>query len=62
QNHAELLQAMQHILTANSSIDLTPSSIFKLQSMGLIHKQNLQIVPSCKLYHQFFSQFFNKSI
>lgn len=59
QQDPELLAAFQHVLADDGQVNLTPEMTYKLESLGLIKLNADRVKPSCKLYQQFFSNFFS---
>jgi hypothetical protein len=57
QQEPELLDAFSGVISATEAVELTLTHAFKLQSMGLVHLQGNQAVPSCPLYVQYFRTF-----
>jgi AAA-like domain/Trypsin-like peptidase domain len=53
--HPELLAAMRQVVAANSPIRLDSAKAFQLHSMGLVKKKENDVLPSCNLYRQYFS-------
>jgi class 3 adenylate cyclase/transcriptional regulator with XRE-family HTH domain len=53
--YPELVSALAQVVTSQNPVELEPIQAFKLQSMGLVRVQNQQVVPSCDLYRQYFS-------
>lgn len=57
EEHPELKEAMQQVVLNPNGVELHPTKAFKLQGVGLIRFQNQFSLPSCELYHKYFSQF-----
>ena len=55
QQYPDLVTALMRVVTSETPIKLDPIQVFKLQSMGLVGFVNQQVVPSCELYRQYFS-------
>ena len=55
QKYPELVTALMRVVESATPVKLEPIQAFKLQSMGLVQVQNRQVVPSCELYRQYFS-------
>lgn len=55
QQYPELVIALRQVVMSSTPVKLDPIQAFKLQSMGLVQVQNRQVVPSCNLYRQYFS-------
>lgn len=55
QQYPELVAALTRAVESPTPVKLDPIQAFKLQSMGLVKVQNLQVIPSCNLYRQYFS-------
>ncbi len=55
QQYPELVTALTRVVMSETPVKLDPIQAFKLQSMGLVQVQNRQVVPSCNLYRQYFS-------
>jgi class 3 adenylate cyclase len=56
QQYPELVTALTQVVMSPTPVTLDPILAFKLQSMGLVQVQNRQVVPSCELYRQYFSE------
>jgi hypothetical protein len=56
----ELVSVFQKVVATNSPVELESSHAFKLQSMGLVHRQGNAVTPRCNLYRQSFRNKFNK--
>ncbi|MEM9216677.1 MAG: AAA-like domain-containing protein [Cyanobacteria bacterium P01_F01_bin.150] len=59
QKSPELVATFAKVLTEPGIVDLDPVQIFKLQGLGLVHVKGRQVMPSCKLYHQYFYDYLN---
>ncbi|NET56868.1 MAG: DNA-binding protein [Symploca sp. SIO2E6] len=55
QQDAKLAVAMKKIVDALSPVRVEVEEAFKLESMGLVHKQGNEMMPSCLLYRLYFS-------
>jgi class 3 adenylate cyclase len=53
--YPELISALARVVMSSTPVELEPMQSFKLQSMGLVRGQEQQVVPSCDLYRQYFS-------
>jgi class 3 adenylate cyclase len=53
--YPELISALMQVVMSSTPVELEPMQSFKLQSMGLVRGQDRQVVPSCDLYRQYFS-------
>lgn len=60
EEHPELKEAMQQIVSTANGVELHPHKAFKLQGVGLISFQNQLAIPSCQLYRIYFSQILGK--
>ena len=60
QQYPELVTALTQVVMSPTPVRLDPIQAFKLQSMGLVQVQNRQVVPSCELYRQYFSDRLNQ--
>lgn len=54
QQTPELATAFAQVVTATKPVELSLVQAFRLQSLGLVHLQGNQAVPSCALYAQYF--------
>jgi AAA-like domain len=52
---AELASALKQIVSAETPVQLPPSVVYQLDSMGLVYLDGNQISPSCELYRQYFN-------
>lgn len=50
----ELLLALNSVMSATEPVELEPTIVHKLSSMGLIKQLGNKTIPSCKLYQQYF--------
>jgi hypothetical protein len=55
QEHPPLAIAYELVLKSSTAIELEQFLAFKLHSMGLVTLQGNQVLPSCELYRQYFS-------
>ena len=55
QQHPQLAQAFITVVTSDQAVDLEPSVLFKLHSLGLIRLVGNGAQPRCDLYRQYFS-------
>lgn len=53
---AELLRAIQQVITAKDSVKLEPISAYKLDSLGLVKLNRNDCIASCELYRIYFSK------
>ncbi|NMG07882.1 AAA-like domain-containing protein [Brasilonema sp. UFV-L1] len=51
---AELLAAVQLVMTSDTPVDVGSVEAFKLRSMGIIKFQGNKVMPLCDLYRQYF--------
>lgn len=56
QQYPELLSSLKQVMLTQEPIELNPIEAFKLQNLGLIRLTNLQAVPTCQLYQNYFAQ------
>ena len=56
QEHPKLAAAFKKVVTSTSSVQLEPTSVYQLQSMGLVKLFGNEVVPRCHLYRQYFSE------
>ncbi len=56
QDHPELAEAYDLVIKSSTPIELEQLLAFKLHSMGLVNLQGNQVVSSCELYRQYFSE------
>ncbi len=54
QQHPELLEAFDKVVTETSLVRLQSMQAYKLHSMGLVHLQGNQVALRCNLYRQYF--------
>lgn len=54
QQHPELLEAFDKVVTATSLVRLQSMQAYKLHSMGLVYLQGNQVALRCNLYRQYF--------
>jgi hypothetical protein len=55
QQDTELTEAFKQVLESDSPVPLSPIIVYKLERLGLIKLDGYRVMPSCKLYQQFFS-------
>ena len=55
QQYPDLVTALTRVVMSSTPVKLDPIETFKLQSMGLVRIENRQVVMSCELYRQYFS-------
>jgi class 3 adenylate cyclase len=60
QQYPELVTALTQVVMSPTPVKLDSIQAFKLQSIGLVQVQNRQVVPSCELYRQYFSDRLNQ--
>ncbi len=61
QQDSGLLESLKKVLFDPEAIDVELVHSTKLQSLGLVEFQGNQVVPSCRLYQQYFQQYFSGS-
>ncbi len=54
ENHPELRAAMKQVVMKEQPVRLTSQETFKLDSMGVVKRQNNEVVPLCRLYRDYF--------
>jgi hypothetical protein len=54
--NSELMQVFKQILTSNTPVKLAGKSIYQLERMGLIYQNDSGIIPSYRLYKEYFQQ------
>lgn len=54
----ELSFAFEQVVKSPQPVKLNPLQIYQLHSIGLVKYQNNLVVPSCKLYRDYFNQVF----
>lgn len=54
QQAEELAQGLKQVVTSPEPVELDPMQIYKLHSMGLVKRQDNQLVPQCSLYREYF--------
>ncbi len=59
QQHSQLAQAFIAVVTSKQVVELEPSVLFKLHSLGLIRLVGNGAQPRCDLYRQYFSTVIN---
>lgn len=59
EQHPELKDALQQVVSSPDGVDLHPIVAFKLQGAGLIRFQQQRGVPSCELYQRYFTYVFS---
>ena len=52
----QLVEAYFQVVKSPEPMELSSSEIYKLHSMGLIHRHNNHVIPSCHLYRTYFSR------
>ncbi|NEQ21418.1 MAG: family 3 adenylate cyclase [Microcoleus sp. SIO2G3] len=55
QQYPDLVTGLARVVMSPTPVKLDPIQIFKLQSMGVVRFLDSQVVPSCQLYRQYFS-------
>lgn len=56
QQHPELATSFAEVVSSTQPVCLESSSLFKLQSLGLVHLQGNEVTPRCDLYRQYFQE------
>ncbi|MDJ0507876.1 MAG: AAA-like domain-containing protein [Crocosphaera sp.] len=60
-NHnAGLIDSLEKVMCSPEPIELELVQSIKLKSLGLLHFQGNCVIPSCRLYQQYFQQYFNQ--
>ncbi|HEY9642447.1 MAG TPA: AAA-like domain-containing protein [Coleofasciculaceae cyanobacterium] len=59
QQNPDLATAFAKVVTVANPVELNLVHAFKLQSLGLVHLQGNQAIPSCNLYAQYFGPYFS---
>ena len=54
----DLTDLLKLVVTANSPIQIYNSAAYQLESIGLVKLEGDNVVPSCKLYHLYFRNYF----
>jgi hypothetical protein len=54
EKHPELGTAMKKVVLTEQPVRLTTQETFKLDSMGLVKRQNNEVVPLCQMYRDYF--------
>jgi hypothetical protein len=54
QQQPALAQAFKTLISVDRPLQLDTLQSFKLESMGLVHLQENQVIPRCELYRQYF--------
>ena len=52
----QLVEAYSQVVNSVEPVELNSMEIYKLHSMGLIHRHNNHVIPSCHLYRVYFSR------
>lgn len=60
QQNPQLLDIFRNLVLKDEDIFLDPLTVYKLESMGLIHSQREKWEISCKLYRDFFGKYFQE--
>ena len=55
QQYPDLVTGLARVVMSPTPVKLDPIQTFKLQSMGVVRFLDSQVVPSCELYRQYFS-------
>ncbi|MGF1933897.1 MAG: AAA-like domain-containing protein [Nostoc sp. ChiQUE02] len=50
----ELAQALKKVVNSTVPVELNSMQIYKLHSLGLVHRQGNHVVPRCHLYREYF--------
>ncbi len=54
QQASELAQAFKKVVASPEPVELDSMQIYKLHSMGLVQRQDNQVMPRCHLYREYF--------
>ena len=54
QQSSELVQAFKTVVASPEPVELDSMQIYKLHSMGLVRRQDNQVMPRCHLYREYF--------
>lgn len=54
QQAKELAQGLKKVVTSPQPVELDSMQIYKLHSMGLVKRQDNQVMPRCSLYREYF--------
>ena len=54
QQASELAQAFKKVVASTEPVELDSMQIYKLHSMGLVQRQDNQVMPRCHLYREYF--------
>lgn len=54
QQAEELAQGLKKVVTSPEPVELDSMQIYKLHSMGLVKRQDNQLMPRCNLYREYF--------
>ena len=60
QQDPDLATVYQQIIGQDNPVKVEQVKAFKLKSMGLVHIQGHQVIPSCQLYRQYFQEYFSE--
>jgi class 3 adenylate cyclase len=60
QQYPDLVTALARVVMSPTSVKLDSIQSFKLQSLGVVRFLNSQVLPSCELYRQYFSDRLNQ--
>jgi class 3 adenylate cyclase len=53
--YPDLASSLMRVVMSPTPVELEPVQAFKLKSMGLVRGRNQQVLPSCDLFRQYFS-------
>ncbi|MEC4812339.1 MAG: AAA-like domain-containing protein [Scytonema sp. PMC 1069.18] len=54
QPEPELAQALKKVVNSSMPVELDSIQIYKLHSLGLVHRQSNHVMPRCQLYREYF--------
>jgi class 3 adenylate cyclase len=60
QQYPDLVTALARVVMSPTPVKLDPIQSFKLQSLGVVRFLDSQVLPSCELYRQYFSDRLNQ--
>ena len=62
QQSSELVQAFKTVVASPEPVELDSMQIYKLHSMGLVQRQDNQVIPRCHLYREYFCRVLSADI
>ena len=62
QQSPQLAQGLQTVVASSEPVELDSMQIYKLHSMGLVERQDNQVMPRCHLYRKYFRRVLSADI